>query len=1146
MKRFGVRSAAFLTLLIGVVAMVAGTSAQAEPVAGNRIFLSSTSSGSAGGVSFADDDIVVFDSATGTWAMTFDGSDVGVSNGDIDGFSVISEDPLVIDMTFGSVMTIPGVGSVDDSDIVRFTGVGGPATSGTFALQLDGSDVGLTTSGEDIDAVAAVDGDVVISTVGDVNVPGLTGRDEDALRFSPTSPAPNSAGTFAWLVDGSDVGMARDDFSGLSLDDEGRLFGSALGRYTIDGFTGDGDDVFVFAGTFGADTSGSAVLLFDGDAHGFGGEQIDGVSVMAGAGSVETADVEVTVFADVLPGPVAPGDIVTFIVEVANLGPDAATNPALTITPVAGLTITDSPACSEDPNGVHTCPLPGDIQPGEVFGLSVMAEVNFGFTGEAILSGSVRADQLDSDDSNNSTSASLQVDGPMSEARRLFLSSSTGGSVGGVSFGDEDVLVFDPGDQSWAMVFDGSDVGLASADVDALSIISAADPLVIDLSLTAPRVFPGIGPVDDSDVVRFVGIGGPATSGEFSLLLDGSDVELGIPSEDIDAIDTITECATHAISTAGNTNGLAVDGRDEDYLLFEGTSFGEDTAGAFSMLFDGSDVGAAVDDLVGLAIDETTNLIYGAGLGRYDVAGFSGDRNDVFVFSGTVGEDTQGTAVLYFDGDQHQFGSEQIDGLDVELDGQASNPNFLSCDQPEPEAEVEFELQVNGLDADTVADGPAIPIGGDFGVELTLQITNVGTVPVSVVSLEIVDDNVPVVLGDPPCTGLGADIFPGETYGCTLSPGLTAAPTGKEFVGRLVVAPAGGGSPAPLMEDSGWYRTIDAPEITFPVRVPAGPALVDVPENQTSVLTVLAIDDLDVQGTSLQFDLSGGADTGLFSIGALTGVITFNDPPDFEDPMSQSGTNEYLLILRVTDTDGLTNEVPLNVYVTNVIENAAPQVSIASVSPVSVGASLALDGTVTDDGLPTNTLTIDWRTISGPGTATFNDDTDPDTTVTFDTAGQYVLALRATDGLLTGEAQVTVDVTAVSASVAIRMEVGFSEAGPFVPAGPADPPVETPFAGPYFYRAVITNTGTDTLTGLSITEDSIGPGVTVPGGDLAPGASRTIGSGDSGFEGWANEAFCEPPVFVSTSATVDATGLFGGAAATDTAGAEFTACAPPP
>jgi hypothetical protein len=54
---------------------------------------------------------------------------------------------------------VPGIaGTVDDSDIVRFEGALGDATTGTFSLYFDGSDVGLTASDHDVDAARAAPG----------------------------------------------------------------------------------------------------------------------------------------------------------------------------------------------------------------------------------------------------------------------------------------------------------------------------------------------------------------------------------------------------------------------------------------------------------------------------------------------------------------------------------------------------------------------------------------------------------------------------------------------------------------------------------------------------------------------------------------------------------------------------------------------------------------------------------------------------------------------------------------------------------------------------------------------------------------------------------------------------------------------------
>ncbi|MEM8859807.1 MAG: S8 family serine peptidase, partial [Chloroflexota bacterium] len=49
-----------------------------EPGGGETIFVSSSSGGTVGGVSFADEDIIAYDTASATWSMFFDGSDVGL------------------------------------------------------------------------------------------------------------------------------------------------------------------------------------------------------------------------------------------------------------------------------------------------------------------------------------------------------------------------------------------------------------------------------------------------------------------------------------------------------------------------------------------------------------------------------------------------------------------------------------------------------------------------------------------------------------------------------------------------------------------------------------------------------------------------------------------------------------------------------------------------------------------------------------------------------------------------------------------------------------------------------------------------------------------------------------------------------------
>jgi hypothetical protein len=94
-------------------------------------------------------------------------------------------------------------------------------------------------------------------------------------------------------------------------------------------------------------------------------------------------------------------------------------------------------------------------------------------------------------------------------------------------------------------------------------------------------------------------------------------------------------------------------------------------------------------------------------------------------------------------------------------------------------------------------------------------------------------------------------------------------------------------------------------------------------------------------------------------------------------------------------------------------QNQAPSVDAGSDQTVVVTDAVSLDGTVADDGLPNppGSLIIAWSLQSGPGTVTFGDAASVDTTANFSAAGDYVVALSATDGALAASDSVTVTVT---------------------------------------------------------------------------------------------------------------------------------------
>jgi hypothetical protein len=104
--------------------------------------------------------------------------------------------------------------------------------------------------------------------------------------------------------------------------------------------------------------------------------------------------------------------------------------------------------------------------------------------------------------------------------------------------------------------------------------------------------------------------------------------------------------------------------------------------------------------------------------------------------------------------------------------------------------------------------------------------------------------------------------------------------------------------------------------------------------------------------------------------------------------------------------------------------NRAPVVSAGPDLTVFLPGTAALDGTVTDDGLPSGApLTSTWSKVSGPGTVTFGDTGAVDTTASFSAAGTYVLRLAATDTDLSASDEVTVTVNAAGSTQVLDVPI---------------------------------------------------------------------------------------------------------------------------
>lgn len=248
-----------------------------------NLLISSTTSGKVQGIKFNDEDILRYSLETDTWQLYFDGSDVGI-RGDVNALAVAPDGNLLL--SFNSPQTLPGLGEVDDSDIVKFIPAAlGAQTAGMFEWYVDGSDVDLTTDGEDVDAISfTAANQLVISTIGDVDVNNavsddVEGKNEDLVLLQPTALGATTAGVWSFYFDGSDVRLhkGKGELSGVWLDQTSSdIYLGTRGNFAVDGLSGDGNDLFICAATaLGANSSCTFRSFWDGNGAGFAGEVID-------------------------------------------------------------------------------------------------------------------------------------------------------------------------------------------------------------------------------------------------------------------------------------------------------------------------------------------------------------------------------------------------------------------------------------------------------------------------------------------------------------------------------------------------------------------------------------------------------------------------------------------------------------------------------------------------------------------------------------------------------------------------------------------------------------------------------------------------------------------------------------------------------
>ncbi len=229
---------------------------------GSPLYFSTLGNTNPPGVSGTADDADIYFFDGSTFSRSLDASGTGSllalpSGANVDGFDRV--DATHFYLSFAGSVAVPGLGTVDDEDVVFYN-------AGTWSLFFDGSVNGLAST--DLDAISIVGGKLYFSTDTNTLPPGVSGSADDADIY-----VWNGGSSYTRVVDASgsgSLGLASSaDVDGLVRVDATHFYVSFNADTTVPGLGAVQDeDVAYYNG-------GTWSVYFDGTAKGLTASNLD-------------------------------------------------------------------------------------------------------------------------------------------------------------------------------------------------------------------------------------------------------------------------------------------------------------------------------------------------------------------------------------------------------------------------------------------------------------------------------------------------------------------------------------------------------------------------------------------------------------------------------------------------------------------------------------------------------------------------------------------------------------------------------------------------------------------------------------------------------------------------------------------------------
>ncbi|MEM6301983.1 MAG: hypothetical protein AAF749_09605 [Pseudomonadota bacterium] len=213
----------------------------ASPVHARLILFSTSGSADLGGLSFDNEDLILFDPATNTASLFFDGS-LYKKDEDTNAVSVLENGNLLLSTRTNAIL---GGLSFEDGDIVEYNPL-------TDSASLYFSEE-LFTGNEEISALSLLDnGNLVLSTRGTASLGGLEFEDQDLVEYD------FATGQVSLFLDGGRFSR-NQNISAVHVLTNGNVALSTRKKATLGGVTFGDDSIIEYD-----PTTDTASLIFDG------------------------------------------------------------------------------------------------------------------------------------------------------------------------------------------------------------------------------------------------------------------------------------------------------------------------------------------------------------------------------------------------------------------------------------------------------------------------------------------------------------------------------------------------------------------------------------------------------------------------------------------------------------------------------------------------------------------------------------------------------------------------------------------------------------------------------------------------------------------------------------------------------------------